>query len=70
VNTKEIGDAINLTIAAGKVVVDVRSRIEAAKAGGSDGGAKVTIAEAEAIVKAELATLEAPVLALVQDLIG
>lgn len=66
---EEIGDVLALGAAAAKVALDVRRRIKAAKAAGSDGGTRVTLTEAEAIVKAELATLESPVLELVKDLV-
>lgn len=68
-DTEEIGDVLALTVAAGKVALDARKRIAAAKRAESDGGSKVTLVEAERIVKAELATLEAPVMRLVRDLI-
>lgn len=67
---KVIGDTLAVVTAAGQVAIDVRVQVQAAKDARSDGGAKVSLAEAEAIVKRELATLEAPVLALVKDLIG
>lgn len=69
-DVQELVDVGALAAAAIKVAGDARTKIAAAKAATSDGGAKVTLAEAEAIVKAELATLEAPVLALVKDLIA
>lgn len=70
VDVKVIQDTLALGAAAGQVALDVRTRIKAAHADGSDGGGKVTLLEAEAIVEEELKTLRAPVLALVRDLVG